>query len=138
MTAAPGTEPPPRAAAAAAAINDNVAIDDDPATSDDNATIANNGSVRSPRPVDGIYRVQLAASRSQELIERDWLAVREAYPDLLGKLDGSIERAEIGEEKTVWYRLRVGPFATRSQAEGLCERLDERGVNVGCLPLRTE
>lgn len=88
-------------------------------------------------PLAAVYEVQLAASRSEELIERDWSAAKRAHPDLLGELEGSIERAEIGEEKTVWYRLRVGPFATKSQAEGLCERLGERGVNVGCLPLRT-
>lgn len=91
-----------------------------------NGTAANNGA----------YRVQLAASRTEAYIRRDWSAYRENHGDIFAGLDGSIERAEIGEEKTVWYRLRVGPFASEASAKALCEKLSARGVKTGCLPLR--
>jgi TPR repeat protein len=52
-------------------------------------------------------------------------------------LDASVERAEIGEEKTVWYRLRVGPFASAASAKELCAKLAARNIKTGCLPLRT-
>jgi TPR repeat protein len=83
------------------------------------------------------YRVQLAASRSEENIRRDWSIYQKRYSDIFGDLDASVERAEVGEEKTVWYRLRVGPFASVASAKALCETLSERGVKTGCLPLRT-
>ena len=85
---------------------------------------------------DRVYRVQLAASRSEENIRRDWSLYQQRYSDIFEGLDGSVERAEIGDEKTVWYRLRVGPFATEASAKALCETLDARGVDTGCMPLR--
>jgi uncharacterized protein len=82
------------------------------------------------------YRVQLAASRSEENIRRDWSSYQSRYSDIFGALDASVERAEVGEEKTVWYRLRVGPFESVSSAKELCETLSARGIKTGCLPLR--
>lgn len=89
----------------------------------------------SPRS-DRMYRVQLAASRSEENIRRDWMRYRQRYADIFEGLNGRVERAELGEDKTVWYRLRVGPFETEASAKALCEKLDARGADTGCLPLR--
>ena len=92
-----------------------------------------------PRPaagINGAYRVQLAASRSEEYIRRDWTSYQQRYSDIFGGLDASVERAEVGDDKTVWYRLRVGPFASESSAKELCEKLNARGIKTGCLPLR--
>ena len=92
-----------------------------------------------PQPTaanNGAYRVQLAASRSEEYIRRDWSSYQQRYSDIFGDLDASVERAEVGDEKTVWYRLRVGPFASESSAKELCEKLSARGIKTGCLPLR--
>jgi cell division septation protein DedD len=92
-----------------------------------------------PQPVagnNGVYRVQLAASRSEEYIRRDWSSYQQRHSDIFASLDASVERAEIGEEKTVWYRLRVGPFASEASAKELCEKLSARGIKTGCLPLR--
>ena len=94
---------------------------------------------RAPQPStrsDRVYRVQLAASRSEENIRRDWLRYQQNYADIFQGLDGSVERAVVGDDKTVWYRLRVGPFETEASAKALCETLDARGVDTGCLPLR--
>ncbi len=95
------------------------------------------GTPRSPASGDRVYRVQLAASRSEEYIRRDWSSYQKHHPDIFGGLDASVERAEIGEDKTVWYRLRVGPFASEATAKQLCEKLSARGIRTGCLPLRT-
>lgn len=83
------------------------------------------------------YRVQLAASRSEENIRREWSRYRKRYSEIFDGLDASVERAEIGDEKTIWYRLRVGPFASVASAKALCEMLSARGIEIGCLPLRT-
>jgi cell division septation protein DedD len=94
-----------------------------------NAKQANANSART-------YRVQLAASRSEENIRRDWSNYQQRYGDIFAGLDGSVERAEIGEEKTVWYRLRVGPFTSEASAKELCSKLLSRNIKTGCLPLR--
>ena len=107
-------------------------------------TKANNNtqnSAHAPQPAatgnDRVYRVQLASSRSEEYIHRDWSSYQQRYSDIFAGLDANVERAEIGEEKTVWYRLRIGPFASETSAKQLCAKLAARNVKTGCLPLRT-
>jgi cell division protein FtsN len=80
--------------------------------------------------------VQLASSRSEEYIRRDWSDYQQRYSNIFDGLNASVERAEIGEEKAVWYRLRVGPFASAAAAKELCAKLASRNVKTGCLPLR--
>jgi len=82
------------------------------------------------------YRLQLAASTSEESIRKDWSEFRENHADLFEGLEGRIERAEVGEKKVVWYRLRVGPFSTTAKARELCAKLSQRGLDTGCLTLR--
>ena len=97
----------------------------------------NNAPAAQPATSDNrVYRVQLASSRSEEYIRRDWSSYQQRYSDIFAGLDASVERAEIGEEKTVWYRLRVGPFASVASAKELCTKLAARNVKTGCLPLR--
>jgi cell division septation protein DedD len=106
-------------------------------------TEANNNStqhpVGAPQPStkgNRVYRVQLVASRSEERIRSHWSSYRQRFSDIFAGLDGSVERAEIGEEKTVWYRLRIGPFASEASAKELCSKLAARNVETGCLLLR--
>lgn len=112
-------------------------------TPTNNSTHVNNNAkskAPAPRPSvssDRVYRVQLAASRIEEHIRRDWSDYQNRYGDIFDGLDGSVERAEVGEEKTVWYRLRVGPFASEASARELCMKLAERNIKTGCLPMRT-
>ena len=113
-----------------------------PARKTDHAKANNNtnNNAHAAQPTtgrDGVYRVQLAASRSEEYIRRDWSSYQQRYSDIFDGLNASVERAEIGEEKTVWYRLRVGPFASAAAAKELCATLAARNVKTGCLPLRT-
>ncbi len=69
--------------------------------------------------------------------QRDWSSYQQRYGDIFDGLDGSVERAELGEEKAVWHRLRVGPFASEASAKELCAKLATRNIKTGCLPLRT-
>jgi len=100
---------------------------------------ANNNARAAQPPTSNnrAYRVQLASSRSEEYIRRDWSNYQKRYSDIFDGLDARVERAEIGEEKTVWYRLRVGPFASAASAKELCAKLAARNIKTGCLPLRT-
>jgi cell division septation protein DedD len=83
-----------------------------------------------------IYRVQLGSSPREDLINKDWNSYQSRYPDLFSNLEGRVERAEVGAEKAIWYRLRVGPFASAASARELCEQLQQRGAKTGCMPLR--
>ncbi len=98
------------------------------------------GDVNAPRESTGstrVYHVQLASARSEEYIRRDWSGYQKRYGDIFDGLDGSVVRAEVGDEKTVWYRLRVGPFASEASAKELCQKLTSRNIKIGCLPLLT-
>ena len=138
---------PPATSSAAVVTTASAAAASTPAgtkqqpTTDTKATTNNthNNNAGAPRSaINGtrVYRVQLAASRSEDNIRRDWSSYQQRHSDIFAGLDGSVERAEVGEEKTVWYRLRVGPFASEASARELCSKLAERNVKTGCLPLR--
>lgn len=138
---------PPATSSAAVATTASAAAASTPArtkqqsTTDTKATTNNTQNNHASAPaatINGtrVYRVQLAASRSEDNIRRDWSSYQQRHSDIFGGLDGSVERAEVGEEKTVWYRLRVGPFASEASARELCSKLAERNIKTGCLPLR--
>ncbi len=138
---------PPATGSAAVATTASVAAASAPAgtkqqpTTDTKSTTNNahnNNASAPPSAINGtrVYRVQLAASRSEDNIRRDWSSYQQRHSDIFAGLDGSVERAEVGEEKTVWYRLRVGPFASEASARELCSKLAERNIKTGCLPLR--
>lgn len=69
------------------------------------------------------YRVQLGAYREAETAKRVWNELQTSRPDLLQGLQAKVQRANLGKEKGVFYRLRVGPFATSHVATKLCNDL---------------
>ena len=77
------------------------------------------------------YRVQLAAARTQEKAEAEWQRLRKLHPDLLGNLALTVNRADLGSTKGVFYRLRVGPLNHEGSARKLCTNLAKR--KVACL-----
>jgi hypothetical protein len=82
------------------------------------------------------WRVQIAALRSEAKAFSEWERFRRAHPDLLGALVLEIQRADLGSEKGIFYRLRAGPLADRTAAASLCVQLKVRGL--GCLVVRPE
>ena len=93
-----------------------------------------------PSPIEtgAAYRVQLAASRSKAGMRRDWSRYKKQYGAAFKGLDGTIERAQIGDDKTVWYRLRVGPLPSEAAARALCKDIKQRGMKTGCLLVRPD
>lgn len=84
----------------------------------------------------GAYRIQLAALRSRDGVESEWKRLRSRNKDLLGELELSVMRADLGPGKGVFFRLRAGPLADEQAAKALCQKLSER--KVGCLVVRPE
>ena len=80
------------------------------------------------------YQVQLAASRSSERARNEWKRLRRKNLDLVGDLELTVVRVDLGKEKGVFFRLRVGPLSNVSEARQLCSALKKR--RIGCLVVR--
>ncbi|MFN3911134.1 SPOR domain-containing protein [Hyphomonas sp.] len=76
----------------------------------------------------GDYLVQIAALRSEEAAETAWKRVTNSAPELYYGATKIIQRADLGSEG-VFYRLRVGAFADRSEASAFCDAIKEAGAN---------
>lgn len=74
----------------------------------------------------GAFVVQVGAYKDDAEAATNWQAMKKRNGDLLGALKPDIKRVDLGS-KGVWYRLRVGPFATRADAVAMCEVLRTRG-----------
>ncbi|MBA3067151.1 MAG: hypothetical protein FP825_01560 [Hyphomonas sp.] len=77
---------------------------------------------------DGSFLVQIAALRSEEAAETAWKRVTNSAPELYFGATKIIQRADLGSEG-VFYRLRVGAFADRSEASAFCDAIKEAGAN---------
>lgn len=77
---------------------------------------------------NGAYLVQIAAFRSEEAAEAAWRKASGSRPDIYRGAAKHIQRADLGA-KGVFYRLRVGAFAERSEATAFCTTLKSAGEN---------
>ena len=89
-------------------------------------------SVRSAGGVP--YLVQVTSRSSQTSALAAFADMQQKYPSLIGAYEPDIQRADLGA-KGVWYRLRVGPVASKSAAAQLCENLKSAG-HPGCFVRR--
>ena len=115
-------------------------LEDQPEADDTPVTLAANTpvprampSVTSPESPyrfssDGTYLVQLAAFRSQEAAETAWSKMSSSKPELYRGGRKQVQRADLGA-KGVFYRLRVGSFAERSDASAFCDAVKAGGDN---------
>jgi hypothetical protein len=106
---AAGAAPPPAAAAAAT----EAPADPVPPTAD-------------PR---GGFAVQLASLPAAAEAAAAGDDIKTRYAALLGGLDLTVRRADLGAEKGVWHRVLAGPFAARADAAALCARLHAAGAD---------
>ena len=76
----------------------------------------------------GQYLVQVAAFRSQDAAEAAWRKSSAEHPDLYRGAGKRIQRADLGA-KGVFYRLRVGGFSQKTEADAFCDALKAQGDN---------
>jgi cell division septation protein DedD len=81
----------------------------------------------------GSVRIQLASLRSPDEARDEWARLKRENGDLLGKLTAVAVRADMGD-KGIYYRIEVGPLASKSVAAHLCDALRER--DLGCQLVR--
>ena len=65
----------------------------------------------------GVF-VQVSAQKSEDAAKSTYRELQVKFPNILGKLDPNILRADLGD-KGVYYRVRVGPFAS-ADAQKIC------------------
>lgn len=81
------------------------------------------------------YSVQLGSFRSPEQAAKGWVQLQSSATDLLGDMDPVFTKADLGQEKGVFYRLRTQPNA-KASAKELCGALSKRGID--CLVVKAE
>ncbi|WP_238122585.1 MULTISPECIES: SPOR domain-containing protein [unclassified Xanthobacter] len=74
----------------------------------------------------GDFVVQVASQRSEADAMGSWKALQTRYPNLLSSYVATVKKADLGD-RGVYYRAQVGPFATRDQANDLCQALRAQG-----------
>ncbi|WP_454916415.1 SPOR domain-containing protein [Xanthobacter sediminis] len=89
-----------------------------------NVPAANSGAPAVSRTGD--YVVQVASQRSEADAMGSWKALQTRYPNLLGSYMASVKRADLGD-RGIYYRAQVGPFASKDQANDLCQALRSQG-----------
>jgi cell division septation protein DedD len=74
------------------------------------------------------YAVQVSSQHSETEAQSSFQALRGKYPELLGKREPIIRRADLGA-KGIYYRALVGPFASADEAAAMCSSLKAAGGN---------
>lgn len=69
------------------------------------------------------FQVQLGSYRSPDRARRSWSLFEGKAPTLLGPLTASIEKADLGGDRGVFFRLRTPSFPDRPSAQALCDSL---------------
>lgn len=76
--------------------------------------------------LSGSHLVQVGAFGSDDEAQLHWTRLQARLGDYLDGKAPDVERADLGE-RGVFYRLRVGPFASADAAASYCEGLKQRG-----------
>jgi hypothetical protein len=74
----------------------------------------------------GGYVAQLAALQNEAGAELAWQRLASRAPSLFASAQLDVERADLGP-RGVYYRVRAGYFADRSNAARFCERIRQMG-----------
>ena len=73
----------------------------------------------------GIYRLQLAAVRSEGGLTQAWADLRQRYPVALNAVNPQVERTDTTSGPL--YRLQAGPFTSREAAANACGTIRASG-----------
>ena len=85
------------------------------------------------RTMAGVYRVQVASTRSESAAKMLWDKQVNKHPDVLGQLPLTVQLAVIKDRGT-FYRVQGGAFGDREAADTVCRKLKSRGQD--CIVVR--
>ncbi|MFT8462346.1 SPOR domain-containing protein [Acetobacter persici] len=81
-----------------------------------------------PAATGGKFRVQLAALQSEAQAQQEWSRLKTHYSTLFADRTPVIEKVQ--RDNAIFYRLRVGGFASVAETRSFCSAVRERGL--GC------
>jgi sporulation related protein len=90
-------------------------------------------AIQSPSPAptsvasSGQYVVQVAARRSEEQALGAFEQMKSQFRSAIGNYGPLIQRADLGD-RGVYYRLRLGPMSSQSEANQVCSNLKAAGL----------
>jgi len=76
-------------------------------------------------PADGDFVIQLASFKDPDTAAREQASVEEGFSDLLAGHEVFVQKADLGEQG-IFYRVRLGPFASLADARATCSRFQAR------------
>jgi Flp pilus assembly protein TadD len=74
-----------------------------------------------------IYTVQIASFRKEDEAKASWQMLKTEQSDLAA-LPHNVEKADLGKDKGIYYRLQAGTFADKKDATSLCTSLQKRAI----------
>jgi Flp pilus assembly protein TadD len=91
--------------------------------------ILENGTTVSTQTVNTakIYTVQIASFRKESDAAASWQMLKTEQSDLAA-LPHNVEKADLGKDKGIYYRLQAGSFTDRKDAASLCGSLQKRAI----------
>lgn len=78
------------------------------------------------RPSTGGFVVQVTSQRSEADARTAYASLQKRFPQVLGPYQPSIQSANVGD-RGVYYRVRVGPFGSSTDASTVCNNLRAAG-----------
>lgn len=81
----------------------------------------------------GSYRIHLTSIRDVTAAEAEWARLRRHYGGLLGGLGLTVERADLGAERGVYFRIEGGPLSGE-RARELCAVFAARDIWCRVVP----
>jgi cell division protein FtsN len=80
-----------------------------------------------PPPDGGTVALQIGAYKSEDEANAAWRALQRSHP-IVGGYQSEVRKVDLAD-KGVWYRLRLGRFANKSEAAAFCDKLRADGGN---------
>lgn len=77
---------------------------------------------------NGKWQVQLVASSNKAAVEKVWSDASSKYAGVLKGLPHEVQNVDLGSKGTM-YRLRAGSFASKEDAQKVCNALKAKGMN---------
>lgn len=78
----------------------------------------------------GSMMLQIGSYKSQDEANAAWTSYQKKHP-IAGGYSSDVKQVDLGDKGT-WYRLRMGPFDSKSAASEFCDKLKADGAN--CFP----
>ena len=94
------------------------------------ASLDSRKSAEASVPARGDFRIHLTSIRNPKLAQQEWSRLRRLYPKQLSDLGLTVERADLGLERGVYYRIEGGPLS-RTAARSLCGEFMARHIWCG-------